>query len=653
MPRTKETLFNTSNPRQDREVHDLRGLDTGAADQILITRSPYLRNMRMQAEGTSEESTVTMRTRRGQGYLSDVVGSTLDYNLMGTTPGTNVSISPTTWYARKFTATSDSRLTEVVISATTGTGTGPLMVSIHSDSSGAPGTKIGESSLLDDTTASLTDLTARFVDAPTITNGGVYWVVVKMQDNGTGNYEIATRTDTTDGLTSINSGGTWSAVALDIPIEVYTTTTSAIKGEFVANFEGGSRKLMAANDSLYEINIVTGAVSTVHSGMDSNATDYVFEFHNGKTYWVNGKDDFIYVWDATTVTTITSPELNPYTIAIHENRMFLLGADDRAKMRISALLDFTTWESLGVPIIQYVPDPGSGDPVTRLLSFQGSLICFTKETKYVLYGQDLSSFSLRQTVGVKGSEAPKSIFIDGNYVYFLSDDGVYRFNGADDELLSKKISRALRNMNNRRTPCAVVWNNQYRLYYPSQASPTNNMVAVYNIPYKEWFIDEGTNVGGVFYDMQRDGNPLYEFSSLVAQVYLADSIDSDLGKPIAAKYWTSYQRFNSATQQHRIKKFYPVVRASGAAFNLRLGRSRDFNLKAAYKNYLIGSTGSTWGGGDTWGGGATWGGDKVAFRGTSFSGKSRYSQFRFERTGIDTPIQLYGYFVIYKTSRIR
>jgi len=332
--------------------------------------------------------------------------------------------------------------------------------------------------------------------------------------------------------------------------------------------------------------------------------------------------------------------------------MFVVGKEDPTRIVFSDLGDFKSYASTS---FIYVPSPKSGDPITALAEYQSYLVIFTLETKHMLYGASPAEFSLRQTMATKGAWAQECVAADRNYLYFLADNGIYRSNTASDELLSDKVKPKIAAMiNPMDLACLVLWRNQIRLYFAEAPNAVMSSCLVYDFFYKQFFYDTDTYVSRAVVKSQEDDS-LIEFSNLVGAAYIAETQSSNLGKPIYFKYWTNYRRYTSGAQLHRIKKFKPILRAVGLPFYLNVGRDKDFANRPTVKPYLVKGTGATWGDGvATWGDGVTvWGGARLVDNSKSFSGRSKYSQFRFEREGVETDVQLSGYIIIFVSGRIR
>jgi hypothetical protein len=326
--------------------------------------------------------------------------------------------------------------------------------------------------------------------------------------------------------------------------------------------------------------------------------------------------------------------------------MWLVDSTNPTKLWFSDLGDYTAWTSTN---FIYAPAPKSGDPITGLETFQDNLIVFTRKTKYVLFGEDPGNFILRQSSGKKGSVNQATIKSDPNYVYFLSDDGVYRYNGSTDELMSDAIQTEIDNMADRTMAAAVVHNNYYRLYYAQIGSTKNDTCIIWDTLNKFWLRDSNTYIDKPFVG---ETNILYEGSSLVGSVMKAEQAYSDMGKPIDFVYWT--KAFGDGLHEIFLRRVIPSIRLQTQAYSLNMYIDTDQrNTNSITYSLAAQASGDTWGDGATWGDGTTWGSATVSTPDPKTGSDGYWHQIRFEQNGVDTPVELLSYILQVRDRRLR
>jgi len=609
--------------------------------------SPYLYNARLYARNSTDRR-VAVGTRKGPGFYTIPIGETIDTSQTSTTGASDTTLTTTSWAGAIFVAGTSGRLTKVDLNLKSGTTpTQHLIVAIYSNSAGSPGTLLATSSILTNSiTSSYSYVSARFAEAPTIVSGTSYWIVAYMQLGGSGSYQWSNTTAATTSKTSSSSGGTWSSTSYALNVKPYISSSSKLLGGFRYTPSTGTNKtLIAHGTSIYTVADLTGVTTAIATGLSGSATDYYFDQADDKVFWVNGNDVPKY-WDGTTVTSVTGSPPNGKFIIFHKNRLFVVDPLNPTKVVYSELGDYNNYPSTN---FIYAPSPKSGDSITGWVVFQDNLVIFTRKTKYILFGDDPGNFILRQSSGKKGAVNQDVIKADANFIYYLSDDGAYRYNGSADELISDSIQPEIDGMNDKTRASAVIQNNYYRLYYAGTGSIVSNLCVLWDTLNKFWLRDTNTYISKSFL---KEDSSLYEGSSLTGTLYLAEQAYSDLGKPIEFKYWTKY--FGDGLRKILLRRFIPSIRLQTQPYLLNIYIDID-QRNTIPLQYTINAqaSGSTWGGGSTttWGTGVTWGSATVSnpqiLRGT----EAYWHQIRFEQTGVDTPVEILSYLLQIRVRR--
>lgn len=644
---TRRPVLPIARKFQERLVQDFQGLNTTYPyTQLKDSQSPHFYNCRLYARNSTDRR-VSAGTRKGPGFYSVPLGEAVDIQQTSVTGAADASLTTTAWLGKKFTNTSAGRLTKVDIRLKSGTApTQHAVVAIYSDNGGSPGTLLATSSILSSSiTSSYTYITARFIEAPAVAATTAYWIVAYMQMGGSGNWLWSSTTNATTAKTSNDSGGSWSATTYDLNAKTYVSTDSKYLGGFRYTPSTATAKTVIAHGTnVYAVSDVDGTTSSIKSGLSSSATNYFFDQSNDQLFAVNGQDSPQY-WDGVTWAAVGgSPGVSKY-LAFHKNRLWLVSATDPTKIVFSELGDYQTYLSTN---FIYAPAPKSGDPVTGIVVFQDNLIVFTRTTKYVLYGDDPGNFVLRQSSGKKGATAQATIKADPNYVYFLSDDGVYRYNGSSDELMSDPIQTEVDNIADKTKCSAAVNDNYYKLYYPATTSTVNNACILWDTINNFWLRDSETYVDKPFLD---ENNDLIEGSSVVGAVYHADQAYSDMGKPIPFVYWTKY--FGDGLRRIFLRRIVPSIRLQTQPYSLDVSIDID-QTNTTPLQYTIDAlaSGETWGGGAVFGGGTTYGSAVVSTPNTLRGSEGLWHQIRFEQTGVDTPVEILSYVLQLRVRRI-
>lgn len=641
-------------PQMD-EVYDLRGLNLITPDQVMPPgESPYLSNVRMYARNDGE-TRVAIRTRKGSTRLSTPVGETLNVqNVAGSTG--DAQFTAQTWIAEPFTPSSSGALTKLELEIkTVVAGGGNVIVDIFSDNAGAPGALIGQGSISSGLiTGSYQYLPAYFIDAPALVSGTQYWHRARVEAGGASTYAI-NKTAASGGYSTVTPGTVYSSLGYTWHYKSYLSTTGNILG-FTRRYPQNmtNRTLFAMGTNLYSVSDI-GAVTAINTDVGVGATKVRFEQINDLTMWVDGVKP-ARQWDGTTVSDIANVSGIPKLIIAFQNRIFFVPVSDPTRVNFSELFNFTSYRSVD---FFYVPNPKSPDWISGWRVFQDNLVIFTRETKHVIYGSDLSSFTRKEAIGTKGAVSDEAIAVDRNYIYFMADDKhIYRYNGIEDEILSEKVEPALQAISDTSKVRLHLYRNQLRVYYPSGTDTQSEDMLLLELSkkdsnkYLQWFKDTGRPVCGSL-EWSQDNNELIEFSSKCGAIYFGETGEDDLGKIISFRYWTSYKPYGSGSAKDRIKRFRPYVRPTDTPYTLMVGKDIDFANNPQLAQFPVDPGGATWGQ-FVWGDGTIWGdGNKLVDDKVPMSGRGKHTQYRFECDYLGAPVELYGYMALIKSGRVR
>lgn len=638
----------TSSPQLD-ETYNLLGLNLVAPDeQMPKGESPFTINSRMYARN-DEDSRVTNRSRKGASMLSDApLGESGSTNNVAASTG-DIAITTTRKTFQKVTSDATGRLTKLEAHLKKATGaTGHVIVQVYTNQGGFPGSLVAQSVFeAGDFTTSYQYLAARLIEAPGVTNGTAYWLAYQIQDNGSGTYYVnKTATVGTAALYSDDEGVTYTSHGAETRYKTYVSTAKGIQGWFTyyPSSPSNNRIIFAQNGHVYAQVKATGVASSIATV----AADVPIRFDqvDDKLIIIDGVNPAQW-WDGTTTSNVPNvPSASPKDVVIWQNRAFFQTGPTR--WDFSGLYDFDSYRSVD---FFYVNNPKSADECTARLPFHDNLVILTHETKYQIAGTNLSNFDQKEAVGTKGCVGKFAAVADRNYIYFMADDKmIYKWAGGDDIPISLKMEPEFQGISDPSKVRLHLYRNQLRVYY-TKTSGFNDRMALYDIPYDQWFMDTDHPVEGSA-ELTLDNNELVEFSSLVGAVYYGETQDSDLGRKIDWKYWTNYKIYGSAAAKKRIKRFRPMLRTADADYTMLVGKDMDFANNPDMREYIVASSGARWGA-FVWGDGTQYGHTRHVQDRSPMSGRGHHIQYRFERSGVDTPVELYGYSSQYKVGKLK
>lgn len=637
------------------ETYDLRGLNMVTPDQIMPEGdSPYNLNSRMYARDDGE-SRVAIRTRKGSSRRTTAIGETLDTQNVATSTG-DLEFTTTRVIAQPFDPTAEGALTRAAPEIKKAAGaTGHVIVEICVDNDGVPGETVAQGSILaSDITDTYQYLSAYFIDAPHVEIGDQHWLLLYVQDNGSGTYYVRQTADSGAlDLDSIDDRVSWNSLDVSFRFKSYVSTPNLEINGYFRRYPSNNAKrtLFSAADKVYSVQD-NGTIATLDTGL--TVSEYVrFAHVDDKTIWVNGDNNPRYTSDGATAQDLTNAPPGATHVIVWQGRVFFVV--DKTLVRFTELYNF---ESIPSVNFFYVPDPKSSDPVVGWRVFQDNLVIWTHETKHTVFGSDISTFTRKEAIGTKGSVSDEAIAVDKNFAFFMNEDGnIYAWNGISDVLVSDKMEPEFQAIPNKKKVRLIIYRNQLRVYYQSPTSDYNDRMALLDLTYSDfgkrdfrWFKDTGRPVTGALEFKQDSGNPLVEFSSKAAWLFTGETGFSDVGKKIDWKYWTNYKTYGSGASRKRVKRFRPIVRTADADYTMLVGKDMDFANDPDMRQYIVAGGGAKWGA-FVWGDGTKWGKTRLIDRQSAMSGRGRHIQYRFEREGVETPVELYGYISQIKVGR--
>ncbi len=635
-------------------------------NERLIGKVPIAYNSRMNARNTSGRARAPIESRDGIKYYFTPIGETVGTQQTSTTGASDITYGLNTWRAQSFDPSTTGHLTRLDINLKKNTSFDVSVVEIREDNSGEPGetilaTSAAQNGDLPDTGADY--VTFRFPNAPYLENGTDYWIVLRTQEKffSTETFYVTKTTSTSGTLmsgaatyptNSFTPTVVWSADTGSINFKTYISTAGRVKwAERREDTDGTKETLFVQGTTLYKVNDNDGTTTSLLTGLNSSATYYRSYQTNNITYIANGFDNLI-KYDGSTATYVVLG-FKPDNVIGHKNRLFFTRKDDPNRVDFSNLFpDIETIDSVN---FFYVPDPKNKDPITGWGLLQDQLVIFTYESKHMLAGNDLASFTLREATGTKGAVSQEAMAVDYNQIYFLGDDKrIYAFNGSVDYYISEPIQPELDYNTDPAETYLVLWERQLRVYYKYAGSPYHDRMALYYLVYKEWFIDTETYTCCPVNFNKDSGNPLVEFSSVVGTGYYAEQTPgAHLGAPIDWKYHTTYYKFESGLSKDRIKKFRPYFESPDIHTTVSVGKDVDYKNSPNTRDHLLKPDGARYDTGELYDNDVLYATPKIIDKAVPMPGRGKLTQFRFEKKGAYTKVRLVGFGFIRTSARAR
>lgn len=597
-------------------------------------------------------------TRKGFDFFSAAAGETQDQAQTSTTGAADESFNGVTRLAQKWTAGASGRLSKYEIRPKNdASASGTVIVEHWTDSAGSPGVLVARSSIAASAiTASYAYLTARFADAPTITSGTSYWIVVYVQTTTLGSYKLSSTTSATTAKVSADSGTTWSSTSYALNFKQHYATSGGVKGMYRAYRSDGTKKSLFAHGTvLYSVDDVTGALTVVKSGLNANATDYRFVTVNDVVYYCNGYDG-LRKWDFTTESQVNST--NYSILLVHKGVLFGNRADDPNRWDFSNFADYETFTSTD---FIYVPSPKTGDPSVAVVSINGFALIWTRNRKFILSGDDNATFRLDDAPDRKGTYTQETVTSDRNFAYYLADDGIYRSNGNEAQLLSDNIYQDILTLQNKEDCVLNVSKGRLRLWYRSAVSAANDQCYVINLNFggdKDVIESRDTKAYvGRAVTCFNDDNEVLVGSSLIGQLYwqeLASNDYTNLGDDINFELQTHYNTYGQPAVLKEIRYWEPRFGAQSGNYTISCDYAYD--LRDNWQTQQAVNTqgaGYVWGSSSTVWGAFTWGTTSELQANLYVPGEYRRIAIRYKHYAARQPHTFLGHTFMVQTRRLR
>lgn len=578
------------------------GLFTGVPNDLQPDKTlRYITDMRFDGVGK-------YKTRKGCDHYSVAVGETVNDEVTSTTGAADGAYSTTTWLAEKLTATTDGVATRVDVRIkNSASARGTTIIKIYSDNAGVPGNLLATTSIDEsDIDSSYAYETGYLISVPEITNTDDFWVVVHIQEGGSGSMYISTTTASTNAKVSTNGGQNWTSTSYSLNCKLYTATAGGVKGlTRVYRPDGTAATFFAHTTHVYKVSDIDGSVTSIDSGINASATKVRFDYVNDTLYYTDGySKPRKYNWS--TSTTVSAAPNEVRNIMEHVGLLFFFDADDPTKVFYSNFADYETFTSTD---FLYVPAPKKADHLTAMGKLNGVMYFFTRSNKHQLLGQDNATFDLGEANAQKGTFSQESLIFDENFIYFASDDGIYQFNGTYEKNIAEDILDDYIGILLKDNIHLELHNNRLYVWYAPNGQATPSECFVYNTLYGKWESkDTGAYIGRSF--ARHDTNDLFlQASTNAGVVYYSERSSNDynnLGDILRAETRTHADHFGKPQQKKRITYWRPIIESVSGNYSMQAGYAADYSTSPNFTSVAIQAPGYTYGDPDTLYGTATY-----------------------------------------------
>jgi hypothetical protein len=432
------------------------------------------------------------------------------------------------------------------------------------------------------------------MQAPDITNATAYWIIMSLQESGVGTMYASSTTNSTNAKVSADSGQTWSSAAYSLNAKLYTATGGGAKGlTRVYRPDGTGVTFLAHGTNLYTINDSTGATTSVDSSISSFSSYVRFEFVNDILYYADGINK-PRKYNFSSSSSVTASPYSVTNVMEHVGILFYFDKDDPTRLFYTNFGDYETFTSTD---FIYVPAPKKSDHLTAMAKLNGVLYLFTQKNKHMLMGQDNATFRLDEAYAQKGTFSQESVAFDENYIYFASDDGVYKFNGTSEKNILEGVINDYTGILHKDDIHLQLHDNKLYVWYRPNGEAEVSECFVYNTLYDVIeSVDGNTYVGRSFARHDTTGKFL-QASNRAGVVYYGEQATNDyhnLGSQLSAEAMTAYNHFGSPQQLKRITYWRPIIQSTQGDYTLQAGFAADYSDDVNFSNISLQGAGYTY-----------------------------------------------------------
>lgn len=244
----------------------------------------------------------------------------------------------------------------------------------------------------------------------------------------------------------------------------------------------------------YKYDTVNGWVS-LHTGLSQTAlwtfVNFRGNFNEINLIASNGVDEIL-KYDGTNVTALANGPVNGDYISTHDNRLYCSVADT---LRISALRKAEDWSTVG-DSAEIVVETSDGEHISGLVAGPGRLVVFKPHSIHELFGTSPSNYQMKVVSERIGSPAGHTAKMLNGVLYFLGNDGVYRYKGGSlPDKFSMPVVDYIKGINVSWVNRAVAGTDgtRYYLAIPYGSATEPNVVLEYDPNFDIWNVWDYSN----------------------------------------------------------------------------------------------------------------------------------------------------------------
>ena len=234
---------------------------------------------------------------------------------------------------------------------------------------------------------------------------------------------------------------------------------------------------------------LAGVWTTLKTGLNVNAkatfVNFQGSFAANNLIMTNGIDAAM-KYDGTSVTNLANaPALSDF-VCTHDNRVYLASG---STIYFSALRKAEDWNTVN-EAGQIVVETSDGKSITGLVAGSQRLTVFKQNSIHELFGTNPGNFTMKLVTDNLGTPTGNTAQVIDGVIYFLGNDGVYRYSGGSlpTSEFSIPIRESIKNINAAYANKSVSWQvgKKYYLAIPTGSNTEAETVLEYDTEFQTW-----------------------------------------------------------------------------------------------------------------------------------------------------------------------
>lgn len=234
---------------------------------------------------------------------------------------------------------------------------------------------------------------------------------------------------------------------------------------------------------------LAGVWTTLKTGLNTNAratfVNFQGNFAANNLIMTNGIDAAM-KYDGTSVTNLANaPALSDF-VCTHDNRVYLASGSTIYFSALRKAEDWTTVNEAG----QITVETSDGRSITGLVAGSQRLTVFKRNSIHELFGTNPGNFTMKLVTDNLGTPTGNTAQVIDGVIYFLGNDGVYRYSGGSlpTSEFSIPIRETIKNINSAYADKSVSWQvgKKYYLAIPTGSNTEADTVLEYDTEFQTW-----------------------------------------------------------------------------------------------------------------------------------------------------------------------